>query len=62
MESLKKCLFCGGEASYVYDPFAVEDTKGRKWAYTVRWQFLCNLNWYSIVTGTINRSMEQEDD
>lgn len=37
-KELMHCPFCGGDASYVYDPDAVEDTMGRKWAYTV----VCN--------------------
>ena len=32
---LKPCPFCGGEAFLNFDPEAVEDTFGRKWAFNV---------------------------
>ena len=35
MEELKKCPFCGGNASKVYDPDGTEQSDGIKWAYTV---------------------------
>lgn len=35
---LKPCPFCGGEASYVFDPEGIKDTEGRMWAY----QITCN--------------------
>lgn len=35
MQELKNCPFCGGNASHVYDPEGIEDTMGRKWAYTI---------------------------
>ena len=44
-KKLMPCPFCGGNASYVYDPFAVEDTMGRKWAYSV------SCNWCAASTG-----------
>lgn len=35
MEELKKCPFCGGNASKVFDPDGTEQSDGKKWAYTV---------------------------
>lgn len=35
MEELRKCPFCGGGASKVFDPDGTEQSDGKKWSYTV---------------------------
>ena len=45
---LKHCPFCGGEASYIFDPDGIEDVEGRKWAYQVTCNSCCattGLSW-----------------
>lgn len=32
---LLPCPFCGGKASYVFDPDGIKDKAGRQWAYQV---------------------------
>lgn len=38
---LKPCPFCGGEASYSFDPDGTVDTEGREWAYEVTCNNCC---------------------
>lgn len=55
MEELKKCPFCGGNASKVFDPDGTEQPDGKKWAYTVVWVVVVRV---LVFVGRRNNQLE----
>lgn len=61
MVELKSCPFCGGKASLNIDPDGVEDTKGRKWAYTISCNHCCATSGMSYSAEKIAESWNTQE-